>query len=126
MTTEDAIQAALDERPDDQVARCALADYLMENGDVRGEGYAVLALYGRVPRMHPDSVGFTAYEQVEFSAHSLPAPWILYSTLWTCDFWAGVVGNVRRMVEDKAALRWAGMSTAEKDTCLQKLAKVLA
>lgn len=50
MTDEDILIAAMDADHTDLAAMSALADLLMEKGDARGEGLAVLAQYGKIGR----------------------------------------------------------------------------
>lgn len=51
-TDVDALNLYLDDHPDDQVARMALADAMLEAGDERGLGIRALAVNGKRPLIY--------------------------------------------------------------------------
>lgn len=138
VSTEDAINAALDENPADQVARSMLADYYEEQNDPRAEGYKVLAHFDRAPYRpydRPDDQAYynflswtdnnfptlnvrgKAVDKIDRSA--LPIEWVLADerneqaiydeSRWTRDF------VTRRECEDFVARLWLLLDKETQD-----------
>lgn len=81
MTTEDALQAAIDKHPGEMTPRLQLADLLVENGDPRGPGYLAMARLGRRPCLrgmpgYHNGVGTWDIESSDIRRLVTKDPWI--------------------------------------------------
>ncbi len=132
MNDEDAFNAALDAHPEDSATRCAYADYLIERGDPRGEGYAVLGVYGRDPVFLKSfrQWGYYGGWGDQWPRHFLPWPWLRRGNdpLGPSKSWMGVEPSdgcrTRREAEEDMATRWALMTEVEKQQCLALLTAI--
>lgn len=134
---EDGFHSRLDEVPDDQTCRRALADWLRDRDDPRADGYALLADLGfcpLYPGLHSSTRGRrgridwycgTDLNSRHVKAHApamLPHAW--FRRVRTRDsgkhhdhrWW--IFAGRRRELEDAVAVAWAGLPPKEKEKIL--------
>lgn len=110
--TEAALQAAIDANPLTGL-RMILADHLDEIGDARADGYRVLDLLGRWPKLWELTyLGYYVTEKT-WASHRTEMSYVNQKH-WLSPHWAGKGGRYdlmfvhsRRVADDNAARQWA-------------------
>lgn len=130
MTSEDAFQAILDERPDDSQLRLVFADWLQDHADPRADGYralgelAIWPITSHVGQQHPFA-WFAAASQHPLAHNALPDSWFLAVSELPAvtsidDLWPRTGSDAharcpsRRQLEDTVARAWLAVDETDR------------